>query len=130
MNADYALETSLHTGTDHPLAPQDQSGTRTISDDALVGSTTRTRAVYGEGYHQKKGKNVANYFFNEAEPNWHLDMSLLQYPSREANDPVFVEWTTQWKHLGTQALIMLWLLKTDQHAYNLRDSLVIEFPRF
>lgn len=86
-------------------------------------------AVYGEGYH-RKGKNVANYFFNETEPNWHLDTSLLQYPSRAANDPVFIEWATQWKHLGTQALIALWLLKTDQHAYNLRDSLVIEFPRF
>lgn len=85
-------------------------------------------AVYGEGY-QKKGKNIATYFFNETEPNWHLDISLLQYPSREANDPIFIEWATQWKHLGTQALIALWLLKTDQHAYNLRDSLVIEFPR-
>ena len=85
-------------------------------------------AVYGEGYRQK-GKNIATYFCNETEPNWHLDLSLLQYPSRAANDPVFIEWATQWKPLGTQALIALWLLKTDQHAYNLSDSLAIAFPR-
>ena len=32
----------------------------------------------------------------------------------------------EWKHLGTEALIALWLLKTKQHAYNLRDSVMIE----
>ena len=84
-------------------------------------------AVYGENY-EKRNVNVAAYFFNEMEPNWYLDASLLQYPSREANDPRFVEWAEQWQHLGTEALIALWLLKTDQHAYNLRDSIIIEFP--
>lgn len=84
-------------------------------------------AVYGENY-EKRNVNVAAYFFNEMEPNWHLDASLLQYPSREANDPRFVEWAERWKHLGTEALVALWLLKTDQHAYNLRDSIIIEFP--
>ena len=86
-------------------------------------------AVYGENY-KKRRKNIAAYFFNENEPNWHLDASLLQYPSREANGPHFVEWAEQWKHLGTEALIALWMLKTDQHAYNLRDSIMIESPRF
>ena len=32
----------------------------------------------------------------------------------------------EWKHLGTEALIALYLLKTKQHAYNLRDSVMIE----
>ena len=86
-------------------------------------------AVYGENY-QKKGKNIATYFFNETEPNWHLDASLLQYPSTEANDPIFIDWATRWKHLGKEAVIALYLLKTKQHAYNLRDSIMIEAPRF
>ena len=86
-------------------------------------------AVYGENY-EKRNVNVAAYFFNETEPNWHLDASLLQYPSREANDPRFIEWTEQWKHLGTEALIALWLLKTDQHAYNFGNSILIKPPVF
>ena len=86
-------------------------------------------AVYGENY-EKRNVNVAAYFFNEMEPNWDLDASLLQYLSREANDTRFVEWAEQWKHLGTAALIALWLLKTNQHAYNLRDSIIIAFPHF
>ena len=84
-------------------------------------------AVYGENY-EKRNLNIAAYFFNENEPNWHLDASLLQYPSREASDPHFAEWADRWKHIGTEPLIALWLLKTGQHAYNLRDSIMIEFP--
>ena len=93
------------------------------------------RAVYGEDY-EKRNKNVAAYFFNEADPNWHLDASILQYASREANDPMFTDWAEEWKDLGTEPLIALWLLKTGQHAYNLSDSVMIhpsylraEYPR-
>ena len=83
------------------------------------------RAVYGDEYKERQ-KNVAAYFFNEADPNWHLDASILQYSAGEVNIPEFMEWTLEWKHLGTEALIALWLLKTKQHAYNLRDSIMIE----
>ena len=83
------------------------------------------RAVYSEDYEEKR-KNVAAYFFNEADPNWHLDASILQYSSYEANIPEFVEWALEWEHLGTEALIALYLLKTKQHAYNLSDSVMIE----
>lgn len=86
-------------------------------------------AVYGENY-KKRNVSVAAYFLNETEPNWYLNASLLQYPAKEANDPIFIDWMMQWKHLGIEPLIMLWLLKTDQHAYNLRDSIRIESPRF
>ena len=82
-------------------------------------------AVYGERY-EKKGKNVAAYFFNESEPNWHLDASILQY---QASDVVFepaADWFKEWQHLGKDALIALYLLKTGQHAYNFNDSLMIE----
>lgn len=85
-------------------------------------------AVYGEDY-RKRNKNVAAYFFNETEPNWNLDTSLLQYRATAANDPTFIDWATAWKEFGTEALIALWLLKTGQHAYNLRDSIMIETPR-
>lgn len=81
------------------------------------------RAVYGENY---KG-NVAAYFFNETgEPNWHLDASILQYQAADIIEQQAGEWFTAWRHLGTDALLALWLLKTKQHAYNLRDSLIIE----
>ena len=83
------------------------------------------RAVYGENY-EKKGKNVAGYFFNETEPNWHLNTSILQYPAVALTVQRTPEWFTEWRHLGTDALLALWLLKTGQHAYNLRDSLIIE----
>ena len=82
------------------------------------------RAVYGDDY-QKRNKNVAAYFFNEVEPNWHLDTSILHYSAREVNT-YFAEWASEWQHLGTEPLIALWLLKTQQHAYNLRDSVMIE----
>lgn len=82
------------------------------------------RAVYGEDY-QEENKNVAAYFFNESEPNWHLDASILQYQATHLTSDMF-DWILEWRHLGTEALIALWLLKTEQHAYNLRDSLMIE----
>ena len=83
------------------------------------------RAVYGENY-EKKGKTVAGYFFNETEPNWHLNTSILQYPAIDLIGQRTPEWFTEWRHLGTDALLALWLLKTGQHVYNLRDSLMIE----
>lgn len=84
------------------------------------------RAVYGENY-GKKGKSVAAYFFNETgEPNWHLDASILQYPATEIAGRNTPEWFTAWRHLGVDALLALWLLKTKQHAYNFKDSLMIE----
>lgn len=92
-------------------------------------------AVYGEDY-KKQNRNVAAYFFNEADPNWHLDASILQYSAREVNT-YFAAWAAEWQHLGTEALIALYLLKTEQHAHNLADSVMIEscyvpaaYPRF
>ena len=82
------------------------------------------RAVYGDRY-EKTGKTVAAYFLNAREPNWHLDTSLLQYPSIQITDRA-LEWFDTWAHLGTDARVALWLLKTGTHAYNLRDSLMIE----
>lgn len=83
------------------------------------------RAVYGEDYQKKNKNRVSAYFFNEVEPNWHLDASILQYSAHDANDPMFTAWAEAWKYLGTDALIALWLLKTKQHAHNLSDSLMI-----
>lgn len=83
-------------------------------------------AVYGEDY-KKQNKNVAAYFFNEADPNWHLDASILHYSAFEVNNPHFAEWAPEWQHLGTEALIALYLLKTGQHAYNFSDSIMIEY---
>ena len=98
----------------------------------LIGAAERAKwlhaancAVYGEDY-EKTDQNVAAYFFNETEANWHLDTSLLHYSAAEVNTPYFAEWAPEWKHLGTEALIALWLLKTKQHAYNLQDSVMIE----
>ena len=100
--------------------------------DFLVDASVRAKwlhaantAVYGENY-KKRNKNVAAYFFNEADPNWHLDASILKYSASEANDPMFTDWAKEWKHLGMDPLIALWLLKTGQHAYNLSDSVMIE----
>ena len=81
-------------------------------------------AVYGEDY-KKHNRNVAAYFLNEVEPNWHLDASILHYNAREVNI-YFAEWASEWQHLGTEALIALYLLKSGQHAYNLSNSLTIE----
>lgn len=100
--------------------------------DILVDASARAKwlhdantAVYGEDY-EKQNRNVAAYFFNETEPNWHLDTSILHYSASEVNNPYFTEWAPEWQHLGTEALIALWLLKTQQHAYNFVDSIMIE----
>ena len=85
-------------------------------------------AVYGEDYEKKKNPpNVATYLFNSNdEPNWHLDASILQYHAAEIIVHQAAEWFTKWQHLGTDACLALYLLKTKQHAYNLRDSVMIE----
>ena len=85
---------------------------------------TANTAVYGEGY-KKQNTNVAAYFFNETESNWHLDASILKYSASEVNN-YFTEWAREWQHLGTEALIALWLLKTQQHAHSLADSIKVE----
>ena len=95
----------------------------------LVGASHRAKflhdantAVYGEKYEN----NIASYFFNEnGEPNWHIDTSIVQYQTSEITDE-FLSWLSEFGHLGADALIALHLLKTGQHAYNLRDSLMIE----
>jgi len=114
-----------------PLPPYSDDSPQKIRE-YLVDASTRAKwlhdantAVYGEDY-QKQNKNVATYFFNEVEPNWHLDASILQYSASEVNNPYFTEWAPEWQHLGTEPLIALWLLKTNQHAYNLSDSVMIE----
>ena len=119
-----------HLQLTHPDAPASRQNLANYFMDA--GERARwlhdaNRAVYGERY-EKTGKNVAAYFFNEnaREPNWHLDASLLQYPSLHITEHT-LEWFEAWAHLGNpDALVALWLLKTRQHAYNLRDSLMIE----
>ena len=100
--------------------------------ESLVDASARAKwlhdantAVYGEDY-EKQNRNVAPYFFNEADPNWHLDASILYYSASEVNNPYFSEWAPEWQHLGTEALVALWLLKTQQHAHNLSDSIIIE----
>ena len=96
------------------------------ADDRAKWLHAANTAVYGDNY-KEKNKNVAAYFFNEvSEPNWHLDASILQYSAREVNIPEFVDWASVWQHLGNEALIALWLLKTQQHAYNLQNSIIIE----
>ena len=80
------------------------------------------RAVYGE--HYKSDTNVAAYLFNASEPNWHVDASILQYST--FNIAQQTEWFTEWRHLGRDALVMLWLLKIGLHAYNFSDSLIID----
>ena len=114
-----------------PLPPYSDDSPKKIRE-YLVDASTRAkwlhdanRAVYGDDY-QKRNKNVAAYFFNEVEPNWHLDASILQYRSRDVNDPYFADWAAEWQHLGTEALVALYLLKTQQHAHNLGDSVTIE----
>ena len=84
-------------------------------------------AVYGEDYEKKKNPpNVATYLFNSNdEPNWHLDASILQYHAAEVHTHA-AKWFTKWQHLGMDACLALYLIMTKQHAYNLRDSLMIE----
>jgi len=101
--------------------------------ECLVDASARAKwlhdantAVYGEDY-EKQNRNVATYFFNEgSDPNWHLDASILHYSASEVNNPYFAEWAPEWQHLGTEALVALWLLRTQQHAYNLSNSVTIE----
>ena len=84
------------------------------------------RAVYGE-YYAKQGKTVAAYFFNEnGEPNWHLNASILQYQAADVAHAPVTDWFTEWQHLGRDARLALWLLKTGTHAYNFLDSLMLE----
>ena len=114
----------------HLTDPDSAAGQAQLAEH-LMEAGTRARwldaantAVYGENY-AKKLKNVAAYFFNESEPNWHLDASLLQYPSDDLS--AFNAWYQKWhKPLGTEPCIGLWLLKTKRHAYNFKDSLMIE----
>ena len=97
---------------------------------------TANVAVYGEDY-RKRNQNIADAFFNETEPNWHLDASILQFPTDQIQSPDFTQFIHDYGHLGTDALIALWLLKSRQHAYNLKDSIMIhtkdlflaEYPR-
>ena len=121
------------TGKGRNLTGGDSPAQRQRLANHLVDASTRARwlhdanrAVYGDDYKEKHKNGVSAYFFNEADPNWHLDASILQYSSYEANIPEFMDWAMEWKHLGTEALIALYLLKTKQHAYNLRDSVMIE----
>lgn len=96
----------------------------------LVGASHRAKflhdaniAVYGN---QASEQNIATYFFNEnGEPNWHIDTSIVQYQTTEITDE-FLSWLAEFGHLGAEAQVALHLLKTKQHAYNLRDSLMIE----
>ena len=95
----------------------------------LVGASHRAQflhdantAVYGEDYE----KNLAAYFFNEnGDPNWHIDASILQYQTDQITDD-FLKWLDTFGHLGADALIALYLLKTKQHAYNFKDSVFID----
>ena len=116
----------LHlTGGDSPAQRQRLANHLIDASERARWLHDANRAVYGDDY-KEKHKNVAAYFFNEADPNWHLDASILQYSSHNVNEPYFTDWAMEWKHLGTEALIALYLLKTKQHAYNLRDSVMIE----
>ena len=113
------------TGRDSPQQRKKLANHLIEASDRAKWLHDANTAVYGEDY-EKKNKNIAAYFFNETEPNWHLDASILKYSACEANDPMFSDWANKWKHLGTEPLIALWLLKTKQHAYNLSDSVMIE----
>lgn len=83
-------------------------------------------AVYGENY-ARHGKNVADYFFNASEPNWHVDTSICCMPS--ATIPEFYKWYGMWEwKIRFKAGVALYLLKTGRHPYNFKDSLMIETP--
>ena len=133
----------LHlTGGDSPEQRKKLANHLMDASDRAKWLHAANTAVYGEDY-KKQNRNVAAYFFNETEPNWHLDASILQYSTREVNGvtgdkrfPVVMDWLKAFSHLGTEALIALYLLKTQQHAYNLQDSIMIhpsylraEYPR-
>jgi hypothetical protein len=80
------------------------------------------RAVYGE---DSGNRTVAPYFFNENEANWLIDTSILHFRTAHITAEMH-EWLTEHQHLGTDACIALWLLKTHQHVYSFRDSITIE----
>ena len=95
----------------------------------LVGEFERTawlshanRAVYSD---DSGNKSVAPYFFNENEANWCIDTSILHFRTAHITAEMRA-WMTEFQHLGTETCIMLWLFKTHQHAYNFKDSLIIE----
>ena len=88
---------------------------------------TANHAVYGP--HAKR-ESVSGYFCNESEPNWHINTSILQYPAIDVNDPRFTDWASERQGLEQDTLILLWLLKTRQHAYNFRESFEFEYPTF
>ena len=115
----------LHlTGGDSPQQRKQLAGALIEASERAHWLHTANTAVYGEDY-KKHNRNVTAYFLNEVEPNWHLDASILHYNAREVN-VYFTEWAAEWQHLGTEALIALYLLKTGQHAHNLADSVMIE----
>jgi len=66
------------------------------------------RAVYGEDC---RHKSVAPYFFNENEANWQIDASILHFRTAHITAEMRA-WITEYQHLGTDACIALWLLKT------------------
>lgn len=114
------------------LTDPDSEASRRKLANYFMDAGTRARwlhdantAVYGENY-EKKRKNVATYFFNETEPNWHIDASILQYHAVDIVGRNTAEWFTAWRHLGMDACLALYLIMTKQHAYNLRDSVMIE----
>ena len=120
------MSTPLHlTGGDSPEQREKLANHLMDAGERTRWLHAANQAVYGEDY-KERDKNIAAYFFNEADPNWHLDASILKYSAREVNDPDFAEWAMEWQQLGTEPLIALWLLKTQQHAYNLSDSVMIE----
>ena len=115
-----------------PPTPGNGLSERERIRDFLVDAAARARwlhdantAVYGEDY-KEQNKNIAAYFFNEgSDPNWHLNASILHYTAFEVNN-YFAEWAREWQHLGTEALVALYLLKTQQHAHSLIESITIE----
>ena len=137
----YLKDTWVNMSRPLRLTGSDSPKRRKLLAGALIEAAERAhwlhdanRAVYGEDY-KKQNKNISAYFLNETEPNWHLDASILHYSADEVNN-YFSEWAPEWQHLGTEPLIALWLLKTQQHAHNLSDSVMIhpsylraEYPR-
>ena len=108
--ADYIFDKNTYIGTDNRDSDWKQHA---------------NIAVYGENY-KKEGKNISGYFFNDAERNWNLDASILQFQTQHIDDPDFIEFSKLWGHLDTDTLIALWLLKTQQHAHNFKDTLFID----
>lgn len=139
--AEYSLHAANNIMLKNEWVRTDFRGLRLTNPDAeaakatlathLMEAGTRARwlhaaniAVYGENY-EKQGENVARYFFNDSDPNWHLDASIFCIASGAI--PKFRDWCKLWEaKIGTAACIALHLLKSGQHAYNFKDSLMIE----